>query len=612
MEIKLKSIRQDQGVFKVVIFASLVIIISILLVGSIVYFITAKEAVKKLKEKDLAFMVRSIASNVDGRIERAKETSSLLAQDPGINRWVRSEEKDEQAGKDAVERIQKLAKEFDYNNTFIVSAITKHYWGENGSIIGTLQESNPDDQWFFKTLAAKQQVNVQLDFNAQRQDTFVFVNVLMGDVNNPIAVAGVGMSLKSMSEEFTNYKYGKNSNLWMVDGTGKIHLSDKLEHDGQMLDAFLPSTVKTIVMTAGQKESKSDFQPQILEYTNDKGELIDLISYPLESSANWRIVYQIPRSETVGFLSTIKVNTAAAALMSIIAIIFIFYYVSTRLANPFKRALQLNEELESKVTERTRELWEQKEKLVDSIDYAKRIQEAILPPKERLNKLWNEHFLIWNPRDTVGGDFYWVKSFDSGYLVAVGDCTGHGVPGAFMTMVSVSILNQITNESNKENPAQILQRLNQLIKQTLQQEQGRSRTDDGLDLGLCYVSNEGNLIFAGAKSTLYVSDGQELKIFKGDRKSIGYNKTDNSYLFTNIVVEANKSASVYMISDGFIDQNGGPQNYSFGRQRFVQMLQEGMNMPLSEQEPYFRGMLEAYRNGEPQRDDITLLAFKVG
>ncbi|NOU92718.1 SpoIIE family protein phosphatase [Paenibacillus sp. LMG 31456] len=612
MENKSKSIRLDQGVFKVILFASLVIIISVLLVGTIVYFITEKEAVKKLKEKDLAFIAESIASSVNGRIERAKETSSLLAQDPGIIRWVSSGEQDVQAGKDAMDRIKKLAKEFDYSNAFIVSTITKHYWGENGSIIGTLKESNPEDQWFFKILAAKQEATVQLDYNAQRQDTFVFVNVLMGDINNPVAVAGVGMSLKSLSEEFTNYKYGKNSNLWLVDGTGKIHLSDKLEHDGQMLEAFLPNPIKSIVMTAGQKEGESNFQPHIMEYTNEKGELIDLISYPIKASANWRLVYQIPRSETVGFLSTIKVNTVAAALISIFAIIFIFYYVSTRLANPFKRALQLNEELESKVLERTKELLEQKEKLVDSIDYAKRIQEAILPPKERLNNLWNEHFLIWNPRDTVGGDFYWVKTFDSGYLVAVGDCTGHGVPGAFMTMVSVSILNQITNESNKEDPAHILQRLNELIKQTLQQEQGRSRTDDGLDLGLCYVSNEGSLIFAGAKSTLYVSDGQELKIFKGDRKSIGYNKTDNSYLFTNTAVEANKTASVYMISDGFIDQNGGPKNYSFGRQRFVQMLQEVMNMPLSEQEPYFRGRLETYSNGEPQRDDITLLAFKVG
>jgi serine phosphatase RsbU (regulator of sigma subunit) len=563
----------------------------------------------------LAYIAESIASNVDGRIERAKETSLLLAQDPEIIRWVSSGEKDEQAGKDAAEKIQRMAKEFNYSNTFIVSSITNHYWAENGQIINTINKNNPDDQWFYKMLASKQKVTVQLDYNAERKDTFAFVNVLMGDVNNPIAVAGVGMSLKSLSDEFTNYKYGKYSNLWLIDETGKIHLSDKLEHDGQMIDAVLPGHVKSSIMTTSLREVQSvgqiNFQPHIMEYSNDKGELFDLISYPIKSSANWRLIYQIPRSETIGFLSTIKFNTAAIALISMIAMIFIFYYVSTRLANPFKRALELNQELERKVNERTKELFEQKEKLVDSIDYAKRIQEAILPPKERLNSLWNEHFLIWDPRDTVGGDFYWVKTFDKGYLVAVGDCTGHGVPGAFMTMVSVSILNQITNESNKEDPALILQRLNQRIKQTLQKEQGRSRTDDGLDLGLCYVSNEGQLIFAGAKSTLYVSDGQELKTFKGNTKSIGYFKTENDYEFSNIMVETKKADSVYMISDGIIDQNGGPQNYSFGRQRFTQMLYEGMQLPMSEQEPFFRQILEAYSNGEPQRDDITLLAFKV-
>ncbi|MDF2963483.1 MAG: Stage sporulation family protein [Paenibacillus sp.] len=611
METKLTSIRRDQGVFKVIVFASLIIIFSIVLIGTVVYLITEREAVRKFKEKDLSYIAASIASNVDGRIERAKETSLILARDPEIIRWVAGGEKDVQAGKDAIQKIQQMTKQFDYSNAFIVSNITNHYWAENGQIIGTINKANPGDQWFYNMLASKQQIIVQLDYNAQRKDAFTFVNVLMGDVDNPIAITGVGMSLKSLSDEFSNYKYGKNSNLWLIDETGKIHLSDRVEHDGQMIDAFLSNQVKSSVMAAERKEGKSGFEPLIMEYKNDRGELVDLISYPLKSSSNWKLIYQIPRSETVAFLGTIKVNTAAAALVSIIAIIFIFYYVSTRLANPYKRALQLNEELERKVAERTKELFEQKEKLVDSIDYAKRIQEAILPPKERLNSLWNEHFLIWNPRDTVGGDFYWVKTFEDGYLVAVGDCTGHGVPGAFMTMVSVSILNQITNESNKENPALILQHLNRLIKQTLQQEREHSRTDDGLDLGMCYVSHDGKLTFAGAKSNLYVTDGQQLKVFKGDRKSIGYQKTDNNYEFANTVVEANKADSVYMISDGFIDQNGGPQNYSFGRKRFVQMVQAAMNLPLPEQERVFREMLAEYRNGEPQRDDITLLAFKV-
>jgi serine phosphatase RsbU (regulator of sigma subunit) len=334
-----------------------------------------------------------------------------------------------------------------------------------------------------------------------------------------------------------------------------------------------------------------------------------LISDPIRS-ADLRLLVMIDRSETIAFLNNIKINTIAAILISIVSIVFFFFFVSRKLANPYKRALQLNMELEEKIAERTRELALRNEEMMDSIGYAKRIQESLLPNPESLDKLFREHFVIWTPKDQVGGDFFWVKrSSDGGMWAAVGDCTGHGVPGAFMTMLSVSMLDRILEQYPDATPAFVLERLNRMIKSTLHQEDADGLSDDGLDLGILFVQQE-QMRFAGAKSHLFVRSADETHVYTGDRKSIGYRRTPSDYRFTESVIPRSEGDVFYMASDGFFDQSGGEKGFSFGKRRFLELLDRIGGLPLREQRDAVVSETKAYRGKESIRDDVTLLAFR--
>ncbi|MEG6522333.1 SpoIIE family protein phosphatase [Desulfotomaculum sp. 1211_IL3151] len=603
MEINKNMFKPDTEVKKVTLFASFIIILSILLVGSISYIITEKEVVNKLKSKDLATIADAISSKIDGRIQRAQETSLILAQDPEMMHWVVNGERDIVQQNNVLQRISQLTSGMDYSNSFVVSNLTGHYWTETGQIIDTMSPTDPDDQWFYRTLAAKQRVSIDIDYNQERKDTFVFINAIMGDVNKPLAITGVGLSLKEFSRHFEAFKYGENSHLWLIDKEGNIYLSNDLSHNGRHVIDFLPKEVtKAFLATMDQEISSNQ------EYKNNQGQLVDLISYPL-ASTDWLLLVEIPRNETVAFLNTIKLNTLLASIIVLVSITFFFIFVSRNLTDPYKKALQLNQQLEEQVAARTQELSEKNQKLMDSIDYAKRIQEAILPSNHKLNTFFKDYFLLWKPKDLVGGDFYWSKRFDKELLIAVGDCTGHGVPGALMTMITISVLNQIADEETKADPANILQKLNIFIKETLNQETKEALTDDGLDIGLCYFNGEDTMVFAGAKSSLYIKANENIQIIKGDKKSIGYVRTEKDYYYTNHTLEIKPGTLFYLTTDGFLDQNGGSNANSFGKKRFIEIINGSYQKDLSEQGKVFLNELLNYMGDESQRDDITVMAF---
>ena len=275
--------------------------------------------------------------------------------------------------------------------------------------------------------------------------------------------------------------------------------------------------------------------------------------------------------------------------------------------------------LEFKVFERTKEIEEKNKQLFDknqqiisSITYAQRIQEAMLPFNEEVKNALPNSFILFRPRDIVSGDFYWFEEKDNQIIVSAIDCTGHGVPGAFMSMMGDAYLHQIINVDDISSPDMILNELHKRIRSALKQEEGDNR--DGMDLAICvYDRNTRILEFAGAKNPVVYIQDNEIKQIKGDRTPIGGLQKEEERIFTKHQVHINQVTTVYLFSDGFPDQFGGPQNKKFMIRRFRELLFEIHQKPFDEQKRILETTIDKWiGDGEnKQTDDILVMGFRI-
>lgn len=267
--------------------------------------------------------------------------------------------------------------------------------------------------------------------------------------------------------------------------------------------------------------------------------------------------------------------------------------------------------------QRKSERIEQKQKLLmESLNYAKKIQQAILPEDAEMKAAFKDYFVMYQPMHVVSGDFYWLaQTFDSTFLGVI-DCTGHGVPGGFMSMIGHTLLNKIVIEKNIHDPAQILEVLDYEVKAALHQEQ--KRNNDGMELSFCRITYPEDsqapvkLTFAGAKSPLiYVKNG-EVSCKKGTRRAIGGMITAiNEASFENIDIELSAGDAIYLGSDGFWDQPS-PQRRKFGLKRFLKSLENIHHLPMREQGQKLNESLWDYMSQvTSQRDDITLIGIRL-
>ncbi|OJJ23327.1 hypothetical protein BKI52_02920 [marine bacterium AO1-C] len=249
--------------------------------------------------------------------------------------------------------------------------------------------------------------------------------------------------------------------------------------------------------------------------------------------------------------------------------------------------------------------------LMSSINYAKRIQTAMLPLNERMYKGLPNHFTLFRPRDVVSGDFYWFEEIDDKKFIVVADCTGHGVPGAFMTMLGSQALTNIIIQNKIYNPAEVLNHLDQIAQKLLKSKNTSVR--DGMDITICVI-DKGNrtLEFAGAKNPLLFIQNGEYKEIKGDIYSINGHRKDGKLIsFTSHTLDINASTTIYMYSDGYQDQFGGKSKRKFMKKRFRTMLYENSNRPIEEQKRILETTLDNWMDGHEQIDDILVMGMKV-
>jgi serine phosphatase RsbU (regulator of sigma subunit) len=265
--------------------------------------------------------------------------------------------------------------------------------------------------------------------------------------------------------------------------------------------------------------------------------------------------------------------------------------------------------LEEKVKERTFELSEANAELAtknkditDSIRYAQRIQMAILPKKIPFTDV----FVLFKPKDIVSGDFYWLAKKDNKELMAAVDCTGHGVPGAFISFIGYSSLNKVVKEIGVTKPSEVLNRLNEAVEQALNLK-GEEAIQDGMDLALiCYDTYNNTLEYSGAYNPLYLVRNSEVIEIKANRFAIG-KSTEPEKKFTNHSCKLQKGDTVYIFSDGYADQFGGQDNKKFKSSSLKKLLVGIQEKPMSEQKVILDKTIEDWRGNIEQIDDILII-----
>lgn len=251
-------------------------------------------------------------------------------------------------------------------------------------------------------------------------------------------------------------------------------------------------------------------------------------------------------------------------------------------------------------------------KILDSLEYAKSIQRAILPPKELLDRLLPEHFAIYRPRDWVSGDFYWCLESRDSIFLAVVDCTGHGVPGAFMSMIGNVLLEQIVTDREVRDPALILGELHERVRAVLGQDGANPESQDGMDVCLLRIDSD-SVHFAGAGRPLwFVSAGSRvLREIPGERHSVGGGRHGlQSLNFQSHRLPRNGPLSLYLSSDGVTDQPNHLRE-PFDKARLRELILRGVGQPMEVQGAEFERAMEEFQGGAEQRDDITLLGIRI-
>jgi serine phosphatase RsbU (regulator of sigma subunit) len=267
--------------------------------------------------------------------------------------------------------------------------------------------------------------------------------------------------------------------------------------------------------------------------------------------------------------------------------------------------------LEARVKERTAEIEAQKQEITSSIEYASRIQMAMLPINDHFRNAFREHFILFRPRDIVSGDFYWFGEDEKHYFFTVADCTGHGVPGAFMSTMGISTLNEIIANKSDLQANKVLDLLREKTKNSLHQTGKEGEATDGMDLAFCVLHKDRKkLEFSGAYNPLIIFQGGEMKEYKADRMPIGIYYGEKA-AFTNYEINVKEGDTIYIFSDGLADQFGGPDGRKYRKNSLKKLLSEIYTRPMGEQQLIIENEFEKWKGCAEQVDDVTILGLRI-
>ena len=250
--------------------------------------------------------------------------------------------------------------------------------------------------------------------------------------------------------------------------------------------------------------------------------------------------------------------------------------------------------------------------IVEGIRYASTIQKNLLPMEDAFHKAFSDSSVIWKPRDIVGGDIFWLKSLEGGSVLCICDCTGHGTPGALLSMLVVSSFEATINEGNYTDTANVIFELDQRLVNVLNVHMAGSRIKDGCDLAVLFIAKDGSVTISSANTHVFICDGKEVTQVKGQRLFVGEGRIKSREEIRAITIPANPDNKFYIASDGLYDQIGGESVLPFGYSRFKQIILDKHNEKQLAISDAIWEAFESYRGDQPRRDDLQLITFEPG
>lgn len=641
-----------------------------LLAGAITLIAFNTGAGRVINELALHFCAREalleknkVASIIDREVALARK----MADDLTLRNWA-GDENNREYRRQAYIELESYRRLFRDKSFFIALAKSNHYYvfnkkdGRGRIEMATLDPGKADDGWFFRGLGAIDGYALNLDYNATLHEAKVWLNAIMTDQQgNRIGICGGGISLNDFLKD-TVYSSEKGLRTILIDRAGIIQAHENraiVEHNANTRNMAGKITIFSLMDDAPRADQ---LRRAIGELSSGAGEVR---AFPARFSGR-NYLLAISQLPGVGWYNVVLVDVsrvismteffpiAAALLLALmIALTIIAILINRMVLAPLTRlsgaageiaggrydiVLPVNRRdelsalttsfntmaatirdhtanLEMRVRQRTGELHtanrmleDSRQKIMESIAYARMIQSSILPGEDMLRRCLGDYFVLYRPKEVVGGDFYHLREFEEHFLLSVIDCTGHGVPGAFMTMTVNAVLNHVIDAVCNDNPAKILANLNRMMRDNLR----LSDVDAGLDISLCMVERrKGRLIHAGAGLPLTVVAGGDVRELRGDRQRIGYRGSRPDYEYSNHELILAAGDRCYLTSDGLFDEPGGDKGYGFGRQRFHDALTSCAHLDMSGQAEALARILDNYRGEHPQRDDITLLGFSL-
>jgi serine phosphatase RsbU (regulator of sigma subunit) len=403
------------------------------------------------------------------------------------------------------------------------------------------------------------------------------------------------------------------------DGYGQLAAAyqKKKDYKNAFEAQILYSGIKDSLLNEANLEASKNFEVEMQEkeielLTKEKTILMkeSALRKAEASEANALALHNKTKSEKAEAESARNNAITIGAIIGLL-LAFILLFVVFRSNRQKQKVNRLLEDQNKEITTQNIIIEEKNADITASIMYAKSLQDAILPESHEIAKFLPKHFIFWQPRDIVSGDFYWFHVRDGKVFIAAADCTGHGVPGAFVSMTCHNALNNVIVDGGENDPGEILQHVNQHVLQMFRKKGALSQANDGMDIALCSVDlATKQLDFAGAMNPLVVIRGDEIIETKGDRRGIG-GKTDPNFEFTTKTTTLANGDWVYLFSDGFHDQFGGEKGKKFMTKNFKKLLASIASKTADEQAQTLQQTLTNWEGNNERIDDVLVLGFTV-